>query len=106
MKNGARFGATSQPDPTDVTHGRFMDSDLARCLNRREMALWAVEKKRQFTPFLSDGTPKDLGTAKEFIDQYSGRLDWNVGQPSGCPAEGEADQFLSSAIFTTWRHGL
>ena len=56
MKNGARFGATSHPDPTDVTHGRLKDSDLARCLNRREMALWALEKKRQFSPFFRDGT--------------------------------------------------
>ena len=52
MKNGARFCATSQPDPTDATHGRLKDSDLARCLKRREMALWALDKKRQFSPFL------------------------------------------------------
>jgi hypothetical protein len=30
MKNGARFGATSQPDPTDATLDRLKDSDLAR----------------------------------------------------------------------------
>src|SRR6516225_2539345 len=52
MKNGARFGATRQPDPTDVTHGRLKDSDPARCLKRREMALRALEKKRRFSPFL------------------------------------------------------
>jgi hypothetical protein len=52
MKNGARFGTTSQPDPTDATHGRLKGSDLARCLKPREMALWALEKKRQFSPFL------------------------------------------------------
>src|SRR6516162_9655051 len=57
MKNGARFGATSQPDPTDATHGRLKDSDLARCFKRREMALWAPDKKRQFSPFLSQGGP-------------------------------------------------
>jgi hypothetical protein len=28
-----------------------------------------------------DGTSRDPGTAKEFIDQSSGRLDWNVGPP-------------------------
>jgi hypothetical protein len=61
MKNGARFGATSQPDPMDVTLGRLKDSDLARCLKRREMALWALEKKRQFSPFLSDGTSQSTG---------------------------------------------
>jgi hypothetical protein len=55
MKNGARFGATSQPDPTDATHGRLKGSDLARCLKRREMALWALAKKRQFSPFLWHG---------------------------------------------------
>jgi hypothetical protein len=38
----------------------------------------------------------DLGTVKEFIDQFSGRLDWNVGQSRGCPAKGEAYQFISS----------
>jgi hypothetical protein len=54
MKNGARFGGTSQPDPTDATHGRLKGSDLARCLKRREMSLWALEKKRQFSPFLWD----------------------------------------------------
>jgi hypothetical protein len=52
MKNGARFGATSQQDPTDVTYGRLKDSDLERRLKRREMALWALAKKRQFSPFL------------------------------------------------------
>jgi hypothetical protein len=51
-KNGARFGATRQQDPTDVTHGRLKDSDLEPCLKRREMALWALEKKRQFSPIL------------------------------------------------------
>jgi hypothetical protein len=56
MKNGARFGATSQQDPTDVTHGRLKDSDLERGLKRREMALWALAKKRQFSPFLWGGT--------------------------------------------------
>jgi len=38
----------------------------------------------------------DSGIVKEFIDQFSGRLDWNVGTPSGCPTEGEADQLISS----------
>jgi hypothetical protein len=52
MKNGARFGATSQSDLTDVSHGRLKDSDLARCLKHREMALWALDKKRHFSPFL------------------------------------------------------
>jgi hypothetical protein len=52
MKNGARFGATSQPDPTDATHCRLQVFDLARCLKRREVALWALEEKRQFSPFL------------------------------------------------------
>jgi hypothetical protein len=56
MKNGARSGATSQPDPTDATLGKFKASDLARCLKRREMAFWALDKKRQFSPFLRDGT--------------------------------------------------
>jgi hypothetical protein len=56
MKNGARFGATSQPDPMHATHGRLKVSDLARCLKRREMALWALGEKRQFSPFLWDGT--------------------------------------------------
>jgi hypothetical protein len=56
MKTGARFGATSQPDPTVATHGRLKDSDLARRLKRREMARWALERKRQFSPFLWAGT--------------------------------------------------
>jgi hypothetical protein len=56
MKNGARFGATCQPDPMDATHGRLKVFDLARSLNRREMALWALVKKRQFSPFRWDGT--------------------------------------------------
>jgi hypothetical protein len=56
MKSGARFGATSQPDPTDVTHGRLKDSDLERRLKRREMALRAPDKKRQFSPFLWGGS--------------------------------------------------
>jgi hypothetical protein len=60
MKNGARFGATSHPDPTDATHGRLKDSDLARCLKPREMALWVLEKKRQFSPFLWGGTSHPL----------------------------------------------
>src|SRR5262249_56880164 len=38
----------------------------------------------------------DSGTVKEFKDQFSGCLDWNVGTPSGCPTEGEADQCISS----------
>jgi hypothetical protein len=58
MKSGARFGASSQPDPVDATHGRLKDSDLARYLKRREMALWALEKKRQISPFLWDGTSR------------------------------------------------
>jgi hypothetical protein len=56
MKNGARFGATSQPDSMDATHSRLKVSDLARRLKRREMALWAPEEKRQFSPFLWGGT--------------------------------------------------
>ena len=51
MKNGAQFGASSHPDPTDATHGRLKDSDLARCLKRREMALWAPDEKRHFRHF-------------------------------------------------------
>jgi hypothetical protein len=52
VKNGAPPGATSQPDPTDITHGRLKGFDLARCFKRREVALWALEKKRQISPFL------------------------------------------------------
>jgi hypothetical protein len=44
------------------------------------MTLWALEKKRQFSPFLWNGTSSDPGTAREFIDPFSGRLDWTVGQ--------------------------
>jgi hypothetical protein len=83
MKNGARLGATSHPDPTDATHGRLEGSDQARCLKLREMALSALEKKRQFSPFLGDGTSRDLGTAKEFIDQFSGRLNLECGTAEG-----------------------
>jgi hypothetical protein len=56
MKDGARSGAASHPDPMDATHGRLKVSDLARCLKRREMAFWALDKKRQFSPFLWNGT--------------------------------------------------
>jgi len=38
----------------DATHGRLKGSDLARRLKCREMALWALEEKRQFSPFLWD----------------------------------------------------
>jgi hypothetical protein len=54
MKNGARFGVISQPDPMDAKHGRLKSSDLAQCLKSRETAVWAPEKKRQFSPFLWD----------------------------------------------------
>jgi hypothetical protein len=63
MKNGTRFGATSQQHLTDATHGRFKDSDQTQCLKSREMALWALDKKRQFSPFLWDRTCSLINSA-------------------------------------------